>query len=115
MPMSQHGRSLMKHVIGVAIAAGLGVGAAASTTATVELTTPSASSVPVVNWSRLAQNTIAPVFPQYWGWNGVRGRGAVDEDSIDASAPTSAYSMDVPLAYYQLSFTLSKRTGGITP
>ena len=23
--------------------------------------------------------------------------------------------MDVPLAYYNLSFTLSKRTGGITP
>lgn len=31
------------------------------------------------------------------------------------SAPASAYSMDVPLAYYNLSFMLSKRTGGITP
>ena len=31
------------------------------------------------------------------------------------SALTSAYGMDVPLAYYTLSFTLSKRTGGITP
>ena len=31
------------------------------------------------------------------------------------NAPPSAYSMDVPLAYYNLSFTLSKRTGGITP
>jgi hypothetical protein len=31
------------------------------------------------------------------------------------SAPVSAYGIDVPLAYYDLSFTLSKRTGGITP
>jgi len=35
--------------------------------------------------------------------------------SLPLSAPASAYSMDVPLAYYKLSFTLSKRTGGITP
>jgi hypothetical protein len=38
------------------------------------------------------------------------------EDPLaDPDAPASAYSMDVPLAYYNLSFTLSKRTGGITP
>jgi hypothetical protein len=30
-------------------------------------------------------------------------------------APASAYGMEVPLAYYDLSFTLSKRTGGISP
>jgi hypothetical protein len=30
-------------------------------------------------------------------------------------APASAFTMDVPLAYYNLSFTLSKRTAGITP
>jgi hypothetical protein len=40
---------------------------------------------------------------------------SASNDSIDPGAPTSAYSMDVPLAYYNLSFTLSKRTGGITP
>jgi hypothetical protein len=34
---------------------------------------------------------------------------------IPPSAPASAYGMDVPLAYCDLSFTLSKRTGGITP
>jgi hypothetical protein len=34
---------------------------------------------------------------------------------IPPAAPASAYGMDVPLAYYNLSFTLSKRTGGITP
>lgn len=34
---------------------------------------------------------------------------------VPPSAPASAYGMDVPLAYYNLSFTLSKRTGGITP
>jgi hypothetical protein len=34
---------------------------------------------------------------------------------IPPSAPASAFNMDVPLAYYNLSFTLSKRTGGITP
>jgi hypothetical protein len=34
---------------------------------------------------------------------------------VPPDAPASAYGMDVPLAYYNLSFTLSKRTGGITP
>ena len=34
---------------------------------------------------------------------------------VPPSAPASVYGMDVPLAYYNLSFTLSKRTGGITP
>jgi len=34
---------------------------------------------------------------------------------VNPSAPASAYGIDVPLAYYNLSFTLSKRTGGITP
>jgi hypothetical protein len=34
---------------------------------------------------------------------------------VAPSASASAYGMDVPLAYYNLSFTLSKRTGGITP
>lgn len=34
---------------------------------------------------------------------------------VRPAAPASAYGMDVPLAYYNLSFTLSKRTGGITP
>jgi hypothetical protein len=34
---------------------------------------------------------------------------------LPPSAPASAYGMDVPLAYYDLSITLSKRTGGITP
>jgi hypothetical protein len=34
---------------------------------------------------------------------------------VAPTAPASAYGMDVPLAYYELSFTLSKRTGGITP
>jgi hypothetical protein len=35
--------------------------------------------------------------------------------TVDPSAPASAYGIDVPLAYYNLSFTLSKRTAGITP
>jgi hypothetical protein len=41
----------------------------------------------------------------------------IAEQSVRAAghAPASAYSMDVPLAYYNLSFSLSKRTGGITP
>ena len=34
---------------------------------------------------------------------------------VPFDAPPSAYGIDVPLAYYSLSFTLSKRTGGITP
>ena len=34
---------------------------------------------------------------------------------VPPDAPASAYGIDVPLAYYNLSFTLSKRTGGITP
>jgi hypothetical protein len=36
-------------------------------------------------------------------------------ERVFPSAPASAYGFDVPLAYYNLSFTLSKRTGGITP
>jgi len=35
--------------------------------------------------------------------------------AVDPTAPVSAYSLDVPRAYYNLSFTLSKRTGGVTP
>src|SRR5262245_23890461 len=38
-----------------------------------------------------------------------------DDHSVKPSAPASAHNMDVPLAYYTLSFTLSKRTAGITP
>lgn len=37
------------------------------------------------------------------------------QGKVDPGAPTSAYGIDVPLAYYNLSFTLSKRTAGITP
>ncbi len=51
-----------------------------------------------------AEDPIAP-------WN------QIAEEAVKAAGhpPASAYSMDVPLAYYNLSFTLSKRTGGITP
>ena len=38
-----------------------------------------------------------------------------DSRRVSPDAPPSAYGMDVPLAYYGLAFTLSKRTGGITP
>jgi len=34
---------------------------------------------------------------------------------VPPSTPAAAYGMDVPLAYYNLSFSLSKRTVGITP
>jgi hypothetical protein len=34
---------------------------------------------------------------------------------VDPTAPVRSHAADVPLAYYRLSFTLSKRTGGITP
>ncbi len=34
---------------------------------------------------------------------------------VDPGAPVRSHTAEVPLAYYQLSFTLSKRTGGITP
>src|SRR4029450_5454041 len=34
---------------------------------------------------------------------------------VRPSAPAGTFGMDVPLEYYNLSFTLSKRTGGITP
>lgn len=44
------------------------------------------------------------------------GLHAADSQSFPVPpSAASAYSMDVPLAYYNLSFTLSKRTGGITP
>ena len=51
-----------------------------------------------------------------WGRNGVPIPSVASQSRrVPPSAPASAYSMDVPLAYYNLSFTLSKRTGGITP
>jgi hypothetical protein len=37
------------------------------------------------------------------------------DGKVDPDAPTSAYGSNVPLAYYNLSFRLSKRTAGITP
>jgi hypothetical protein len=40
---------------------------------------------------------------------------ASQNQRLPPDAPASAYGIDVPLAYYNLSFTLSKRTGGITP
>jgi hypothetical protein len=101
----------MKHLIGLAIAAGLVVEAAAGT-ATVELqASASAVSAPVLYWSRVAQNTIQPIFSA----DTTIVRLIKGRVSIDPGSPASAYSMDVPLAYYNLSFTLSKRTGGITP
>jgi hypothetical protein len=48
-----------------------------------------------------------------------RGSGdgtAVAADAVvDPTAPVRSYGADVPLAYYRLSFALSKRTAGITP
>jgi len=43
------------------------------------------------------------------------GLVAARDQRVFVNAPASAYDMDVPLAYYNLAFTLSKRTGGITP
>jgi hypothetical protein len=40
---------------------------------------------------------------------------AASSRRVTPSAPATAYGMDVPLAYYDLSFALSKRTAGITP
>ncbi|HET7619403.1 MAG TPA: hypothetical protein VFK20_12910, partial [Vicinamibacterales bacterium] len=37
------------------------------------------------------------------------------EHRVNPAAPASAYGIDVPLAYYSLAFTLSRRTGGISP
>jgi len=44
--------------------------------------------------------------------NGYLVQGA---PAVRPASPASAYDMNVPLAYYNLSFTLSKRTAGITP
>src|SRR3974390_2194217 len=79
----------MKHVTRLAVAAAL---ASVGATATVSLH----ARPPVPFTSLAAEKQDAPPDP---------GGGA----------PASAYGMDVPLAYYNLSFTLSKRTGGITP
>jgi hypothetical protein len=40
---------------------------------------------------------------------------ASDDGGVVPAAPASRYGIDVPLRYYDLSFTLSKRTAGITP
>ena len=92
----------MKHAIGFAIAAALGVGMVAGTS-TVELQARTS----LVSFTPVVYSSLIPQF--------ARRGGAVDDASVDPGAPTSAYNMDVPLAYYNLSFTLSKRTGGITP
>jgi hypothetical protein len=46
---------------------------------------------------------------------GLQTNARAEDPIADPDAPASAYSMDVPFAYYNLSFALSKRTGGITP
>ncbi len=53
----------------------------------------------------LAAATEANPTPQEQSWT----------ERVPPSSPASAYGMDVPLAYYDLSFTLSKRTAGISP
>lgn len=78
----------MKYLIGAAIVMGLTVGASGMATVGLQAST-SVSSM-----------SVTP------------GRSQVP---VDPDAPTSAYGIDVPLAYYNLSFALSKRTGGITP
>src|SRR5690242_18103431 len=92
MPMSHRRRSRMQRVIRFAIVSALAVGVTAGT-ATVELRAGTAAS-----------NALF-----------ARAGGAVGHAPINPSAPASAFGMDVPLAYYSLAFTLSKRTGGITP
>jgi hypothetical protein len=41
--------------------------------------------------------------------------GATAAANVDPDAPVRSYTAEVPLAYYQLSFKFSKRTGGFTP
>ncbi len=41
--------------------------------------------------------------------------GALGPQAPETGAPVRSYGAEVPLAYYELSFKLSKRTGGITP
>jgi len=43
-----------------------------------------------------------------------RGTGSSEASSAGLQ-PVRGYGLDVPLAYYGLSFTMSKRTGGVTP
>src|SRR5262249_61929582 len=58
---------------------------------------------------------MSPAIPIFSADSGTGLSGASQSQPVDPGAPASAYSMDVPLAYYNLSFTLSKRTGGIPP
>ena len=70
----------------------LGYGLALAVLASVFVTKANAED-PIASWNQIAEKAMKAA----------------------GHAPASAYSMDVPLAYYDLSFTLSKRTGGITP
>src|SRR6266498_2037422 len=70
----------------------LGYGLALAVLASVFVTKANAEDR-IASWSQIAENAVKAA----------------------GQAPASAYSMDVPLAYYNLSFTLSKRTRGITP
>jgi hypothetical protein len=42
-------------------------------------------------------------------------KGATAAAIVDPDAPVRSYTAEVPLAYYQLSFSFSKRTAGFTP
>jgi hypothetical protein len=46
---------------------------------------------------------------------GVNARGQAGHANYIPGAPVSSYGAEVPLAYYELSLTFSKRTGGFTP
>lgn len=43
------------------------------------------------------------------------GSGTVGHDWLELRAPVASYDAEVPLAYYELSLTFSRRTGGFSP
>ena len=58
---------------------------------------------------------LSPTAPAFVAGSSTRLSITLPGQGVPPDALASAYSMDVPLAYYTLSFTLSKRTAGITP
>ena len=112
----------MRYALGFAFAAALASGSTANIRAVELQANNLLASAPILYWSFQAQRAIVPPGPgevfgaeNYGNKSSTGPSVASQNERVPPDAPASAYGIEVPLAYYNLSFTLSKRTGGITP
>ena len=105
----------MKYATGLVLAAAL---AFATDVTRVELPADSSLSNSLLAQGRRSVGQVSIEAPAGAARQEISSTGpsvASRNQGVPPDAPASAYGMDVPRAYYDLSFTLSKRTGGITP